>query len=818
LPTTGDHALSLLGTQYAIGSGQATSNELDPRFVERLLCSFVTASGNPQVTNIPAGLWDFNIWASVDSASAIQCSIRAVVNIYNPTNSTYRYLASSDDVYLYETDTIAQYILNATVPQTGIANNERIYIQLFGKKYTANNRTITLYFDSYRPSHVHTTIPSVAGNGVVKVVNGVYQTPATNIFDSDVDNAANIAQNKIANLASDLTTIRNTGTALDTKIGALSGTLTNNYLTTSSASTTYATIANLASTGSTLATNLANTGSTLQTNINNLSNTYATITNVGLTGITLNNNITSLSGLFTGFTGNLDTSYATDLQVTNTGITLNTRINNLSGYINSTSSNIVFTTGNQTISGVKTFVQDATFGDTGQGDFLVISGNNFTVYGSGNFTSGLFVNGNAVLTGVNLTPYATTANLALTGNTLTNNITSLSGLFTGYTGALDTTFASDIQLFNTGSTLDTKINNLSGVSVLRFGDQTINGLKTFTSGIDIYSGRSPQSLRIFNITGTNTGEFGLFGWQNNNLIIGSQNTNSGILRDIILTGNNINLYPSGTVTIKGNLNVTGSGIFSNGSIPAVTLLNNPLSIVGSGNSYLQLNIQNRASGTTATADLVITANNGTDNSNFINLGINNSGYNDPTFSNGTGLDGYLFINGGSLDIGTQTSGTSIEFHVAGTTFDKVVGRFTSSGLNVFGNLDISGNASITGHLSAASKSFLIDHPTQVGKKLQYGSLESPYHGIRLTDKNKISAEIVKVYLPDYTSSLVNDEKVNIQLTNINHDKVLFIKEVNTNENNFTVSMNRGWFDKNEYEFYWSFTAERKDIPKLTVEF
>jgi hypothetical protein len=25
-------------------------------------------------------------------------------------------------------------------------------------------------------------------------------------------------------------------------------------------------------------------------------------------------------------------------------------------------------------------------------------------------------------------------------------------------------------------------------------------------------------------------------------------------------------------------------------------------------------------------------------------------------------------------------------------------------------------------------------------------------------------------------------------------------------------------DKNEYEFYWSFTAERKDIPKLTVEF
>jgi hypothetical protein len=155
----------------------------------------------------------------------------------------------------------------------------------------------------------------------------------------------------------------------------------------------------------------------------------------------------------------------------------------------------------------------------------------------------------------------------------------------------------------------------------------------------------------------------------------------------------------------------------------------------------------------------------------------------------------------------------------GSGISSVPSRFYVSGNSLLqGDLTVSGNTTITGHLTAASKSFLINHPTQVGKKLQYGSLESPYHGIRLTDKNKISADLVKVYLPDYISSLVNDDKVNIQLTNINHDKVLFVKEVNVNENNFTVGMNRGWFDKNEYEFYWSFTAERKDIPKLTVEF
>ena len=262
---------------------------------------------------------------------------------------------------------------------------------------------------------------------------------------------------------------------------------------------TYATISNLASTGSTLATNLANTGSTLQTNINNLSSTYATITNLA-----------------------------------SSGSTLNARINNLSGYINSTSSNIVFTTGNQTISGTKTFIQDTTFGDSAQGDFLVISGNQFTVYGSGNFTSGLFVNGNPVLTGSS-TLYATTINLASTGSTLDSKINSLSGNLTStyatisnlastgstldskinsLSGNLTSTYAtisnlsstgssldskintlsgysaSIVNLALTGSTLNTKIDNLSGVSVLTFGNQIISGVKTFANG----------SNQILNIT------------------------------------------------------------------------------------------------------------------------------------------------------------------------------------------------------------------------------------------------------------------------------------------------------------------------------
>ena len=309
LPTTGDNPLSLLGKAYEVGSGQAISAELDPRYSEHLICSFVTASGDPGAINIPAGLWDINIWASVNSASTTQCSIRAQINIYNPTTSGYRYLASTDDVYLYEADTIAQYILNATVPQTGIASNERIYIQIFGKKYTTNNRNITIYFDSYRPSHIHTTLPSVAGDGIVKVVNGILQTPATNIFDSDVDANANIAQTKIQGLTASLNSLY----PKNNPSGFITGVNLSSYLTTSSASNTYYPKTNPSGfiTGIDLSSYLTT---------NSASSTYYPKTNPSgfITGVNLSSYITnSQTGNF--YTNNNPSGYVSDAPSNGTG-------------------------------------------------------------------------------------------------------------------------------------------------------------------------------------------------------------------------------------------------------------------------------------------------------------------------------------------------------------------------------------------------------------------------------------------------------------------------------------------------------------------
>jgi hypothetical protein len=204
----------------------------------------------------------------------------------------------------------------------------------------------------------------------------------------------------------------------------------------------------------------------------------------------------------------------------------------------------------------------------------------------------------------------------------------------------------------------------------RFSDQTVSGIKTFVNGVNL------DGIDTLNLSGVD-------------ITITSGNV---VLTNALSAPNVLNIvYTSGNQIISGVKTFVNSGIFSLSGTSVLSLPNNPLSIVGSGNTYIQVNIQNRATGATATADLVITANNGTDASNYIDLGINNSGYNDPNFSNGGAYDGYLFVNGGSLDIGTQTTGTNIEFHIGGTTAIRTIARITSDGLNIVSGALIASN-------------------------------------------------------------------------------------------------------------------------------
>ena len=125
---------------------------------------------------------------------------------------------------------------------------------------------------------------------------------------------------------------------------------------------------------------------------------------------------------------------------------------------------------------------------------------------------------------------------------------------------------------------------------------------------------------------------------------------------------------------------------------------------------------------------------------------------------------------------------------------------------------------VNGSFAATTKSFVIDHPTKAGKRLIYGSLESPYHGIRLTGRDTLKDGKCKIQLPDYIYKLILHDSVNIQLTGIKCNKTLYVDDINIPENYFTIAYDKALFESyKDYDFFWDFTAIRADVPELNTE-
>jgi hypothetical protein len=161
------------------------------------LASFVTDLNTPSSTSIPAGIWDFNIYAqSTTSNAANQTSFKVEVFKYDGSNAPVS-LATSNEIFIYDPTEVTQYVASVILPQTTILTTDRIVVYLYGRAHQ-NNKTLTFHFGDGYPSHVHSTIPSVTGTGVVKVLNGVFQSPASTIVNADVSASAAIDQSKLA--------------------------------------------------------------------------------------------------------------------------------------------------------------------------------------------------------------------------------------------------------------------------------------------------------------------------------------------------------------------------------------------------------------------------------------------------------------------------------------------------------------------------------------------------------------------------------------------------------------------------------------------
>ena len=130
-------------------------------------------------------------------------------------------------------------------------------------------------------------------------------------------------------------------------------------------------------------------------------------------------------------------------------------------------------------------------------------------------------------------------------------------------------------------------------------------------------------------------------------------------------------------------------------------------------------------------------------------------------NNGATTSSALYVNAGSattgtamyVNAGTLAAGNVLVVNGFGTTGKLISGQ--TSGTEKF-------SVDVNGSLRATTKSFDIPHPTKEGKRLVYGVLEGPEHGVyhRGTVEGK---DKIKIELPEYWHKLVG-ENYSVQLT------------------------------------------------------
>ena len=113
---------------------------------------------------------------------------------------------------------------------------------------------------------------------------------------------------------------------------------------------------------------------------------------------------------------------------------------------------------------------------------------------------------------------------------------------------------------------------------------------------------------------------------------------------------------------------------------------------------------------------------------------------------------------------------------------------------------------VNGSINATTKSFLINHPTKEGAKLQYASLEGPEHGVYV--RGQTSDNIIE--LPEYWSELVDEDSITVHITPVKYPQPNVFVESWDNRK-VVLSSDR------EIMVHYTIYGERKDVDKLKVE-
>jgi hypothetical protein len=156
-----------------------------------------------------------------------------------------------------------------------------------------------------------------------------------------------------------------------------------------------------------------------------------------------------------------------------------------------------------------------------------------------------------------------------------------------------------------------------------------------------------------------------------------------------------------TANVHANVVIVNQTLYSGLATAAATPLPNVIAqFTGNTDSYVQVNTQNIDP--FGSADFVVTADIGTDEIFYIDMGLNGSdSYDEENASAISPLDGYLYVKGsdvgqehGNLILGTSTSNTyGLETKIVsgGLNEENVIATFSQTGLNVKNDLYVTGD-------------------------------------------------------------------------------------------------------------------------------
>jgi len=258
--------------------------------------------------------------------------------------------------------------------------------------------------------------------------------------------------------------------------------------------------------------------------------------------------------------------------------------------------------------------------------------------------------------------------------------------------------------------------------------------------------------------------------------------------------------PSASTTANGAVDTTTQSFAGNKTFQNTVILQSALTANSQNGTAGQVLTSNGAGVYWATASAGATAN-------------STGGTGSIQYYNGTtlGSSANLVFDGTNIFVGNTTANGNfgqVSLALANTTNTATLTPIS---------LTIGSTVVNTTVVTATTKEFNIAHPTKSNARLRYGSLESPYHGVRLTGRAVITDATVEVPLPDYIHALCAEEGSQVQITNHGHDKILWVERIDIARNCFVVKMRRRWWDTTPYAFYWSFTAVRRDVVPLDVE-